>query len=235
MLLTDVDGDGHLDVVAAFYKGPRVWRGDGKGRWQPASTGLPTLLTGGLYFRLVVGDVNGDGRVDLVAAHLVTGPEVYLQEAGGTWRRAPSPALASVRGADAVALGDLDGDGHLDLVVAGPSDTTVRAVDPRALERGRGTANVDRGLFVFKGNGKAEWTEVTETNLPARGYRSVWGLTLGDVNGDGVLDLVVATQEYPTLTRETRAPASLAQPVLGARRSLLDRARRDLSSRYGSA
>ena len=148
--------------------------------------------------------MNEDGRVDLVAAHLLAGPEVYLQEADGTWRRSASPALASLRGADAVALGDLDRDGHLDLVVAGPSGDTVQAVLGTD-DRTRGTRDIDRGLVVFRGNGKAEWTEVAETNLPGRGYPTVWGITLGDVNGDGALDLVVATHDYPTLARQRGA------------------------------
>src|SRR5256885_1147064 len=35
ILLQDIDGGGHLDIVASYSEGPRVWRGDGRGHWQP--------------------------------------------------------------------------------------------------------------------------------------------------------------------------------------------------------
>jgi hypothetical protein len=41
ILLQDIDGDGHLDIVASYYEGPRVWRGDGKGTGNPIHKGCP--------------------------------------------------------------------------------------------------------------------------------------------------------------------------------------------------
>ena len=49
VLLYDVNGDGHLDVVASYYLGPRVWLGDGKGHWQSRSEGLPTPMVSGIF------------------------------------------------------------------------------------------------------------------------------------------------------------------------------------------
>ncbi len=42
VILRDVNGDGQLDVVASYYKGPRVWLGDGKGHFKSVSQGLPS-------------------------------------------------------------------------------------------------------------------------------------------------------------------------------------------------
>src|SRR5262245_47496705 len=119
VLLHDMDGDGHLDVVANYYAGPRVWRGDGKGHWHPYSQGLPRPIVGGLYRGLAVGDINEDGRMDLAVANTRNGPEVYLQTKDGTWQPTPSRLPPLKGGAMGVALGDLDGDGHLDLVIGG--------------------------------------------------------------------------------------------------------------------
>ncbi|MGH6813223.1 MAG: FG-GAP repeat domain-containing protein [Methylocella sp.] len=180
ILLQDIDGDGHLDVVASYSDGPRVWRGDGKGHFQPYSRGLPTSTAGGLYRGIAVGDVNEDGRSDIAVANIRTGPEIYLQTKDGAWQPTP-PLQSSIKGgATAVALGDLYGDGHLDLVVGGSLSVSDRY-----------------GLFVFLGNGKAEWTELLGTNLPSKGLPFIWGLVLADVNGDGVPDLAVTTGESP--------------------------------------
>lgn len=175
ILLQDIDGDGHLDIIAAYEHGPRVWRGDGKGHWRDYSRGLAVSVAGGYYRGLAIGDVNEDGRLDIAVAHIRNGPEIYLQTKQGTWQPAPAFQSSIKAGATALALGDLDGDGHLDLVVGGSQ------------------SNPDQnGLFVFRGNGKAQWTEL-RTNLPQHELRFIWGISLADVDGDGVPDLVVTT------------------------------------------
>ena len=71
--LTDINKDGHLDIVASYYKGPRVWLGDGKGHWKPSSAGLPEPTIYGLYRGIAVADVNEDGLPDIVAASQANG------------------------------------------------------------------------------------------------------------------------------------------------------------------
>jgi len=77
----------HLTGVA--NAGPRVWRGDGKGHWQPYSQGLPSPTAGGLYRGIAVGDVNEDGRLDIAAANTRNGPELYLQTKDGGGNQHP--------------------------------------------------------------------------------------------------------------------------------------------------
>ena len=197
VLLADVDGDGHLDVVATYHSGPRVWRGNGAARWESFSRGLPSSQAGGVYRALALGDVNSDGRLDVVTTNMLEGIEIYVQTAESTWRRVSSAALGPLTGgATAVALGDLNGDGHLDLVVGG-----------------RRTGQESFGLFVFLGNGDAQWREV-DTALPSHGYPFVWGLTLGDTNRDGARDIVVATgfvaEPHRALRSRAVAPRALA-------------------------
>lgn len=179
VLLQDMNGDGHLDVVASYYKGPRVWRGDGKGRWQAYSEGLPSPLIGGVYRGIAVGDINRDGRPDLVAANNFNGPEAYLQQPDGSWQALP-PVAPSMGSAMGIALGDLDRDGHLDLVVTGTGSNEKRHGD-------------FFGIFAYRGDGKGGWLEMKIDGLPVTGLSVPWGVAVADVNGDGLPDLAVGT------------------------------------------
>lgn len=175
VLLTDMNGDGALDVVAAYHRGPRVWLGDGKGSFKASSQGFPSPMLYGVIQSLTTGDVNGDQRPDVVVAHAVNGAEVYLQQADGSWKLQPDPLPEIKGGAQAAGLGDLDGDGDLDLIVGGRKSTGKAA---------------GYGLFVLLNDGKANWTRAT-TNIPEDDLEITWGISTADVDRDGRVDLVV--------------------------------------------
>jgi hypothetical protein len=176
--LIDINKDGFLDVVAAYYKGPRVWLGDGKGHFKNASEGLPEPLIGGLYRGIDFGDVNEDGLMDIVAANDVNGPEVYLQQPGGSWKYTGDIMPSLQNGAVGVALGDFTKSGHLDLLVGGR----------KVKELGS-----NYGLFILQGDGKGNFKELEGVNLPSKGLSVTWGVAVGDVNEDGLLDFAAAT------------------------------------------
>ena len=190
VLLTDVNADGHLDVVAAYHRGPRVWLGDGKASFKAASQGFPSPMLYGVIQSLTVGDVNEDKRPDVVVANAVNGAEVYLQAPDGSWRLQTDPMPSLRGGAQAVGLGDLNGDGHLDLVIGGRRST------------GR-TAGY--GLYVFLGDGKGHWTRAT-TNIPEDDLEITWGIATADIDRDGRVDLVVGLGGAGGDQSETRDP-----------------------------
>jgi hypothetical protein len=177
--LADINGDGHLDIVASCAAGPRVFLNDGSGKWHSASFGLPSPSIRGLYQSVAVGDVNEDGRVDLVCANWVDGPEVYEQLTDGGWRKSPDifPQLGG--GAFGVALGDLDQDGHLDMVVSGRMHYEE--------------VGFVYGVFVLHGDGHGQWTYEADTHLPATGLAFTWGITLADIDHDGRLDVIAGS------------------------------------------
>ena len=82
--------------------------------------------------------------------------------------------------ADSVAFADLRGNGHLDIVVANYCET----VDPS----GNCTTDGD-GFSILLGNGDGTFQASVAHNAGAYGAMSV---AVGDVNGDGVQDVVIA-------------------------------------------
>ena len=101
--LADVNDDGHLDAVAAYSAGPRVWLNDGAGDWVPSIEGLPSPVMHGLFHGLDVADVNEDGRLDVIVANWVDGPEVYLQQSDGSWNKTPDVFPGMLGGVDKAA------------------------------------------------------------------------------------------------------------------------------------
>jgi hypothetical protein len=200
MTLADIDGDGHLDVVASYFAGPRVWLGDGKAQWRSASRGLPHPLIGGIYQRLALADVNLDGRVDLVVANDINGVECFLQQPDGAWSAQPDPFPDLKGGAHAVGVVDLDQDTHPELLVAGTLSQAAEA---------------SRGLFVLSRDPGGHWHHRPGTRLPDSGLREIYGITAADLDTDGRVDLVVTTDD--SLPRADASPGFLP---LSARRGL---------------
>ncbi len=187
--IADVNGDGRPDIAASKGEGPRVWLQQADGKWEDASKGLPSPMVRGLYTGLSPRDLNGDGRVDLAVANWVDGPEVFFQQPGGTWKKAKDVFPEMKGGAYGLDTGDANRDGHMDIVVSGRLN----------LEGG-----YVRGVFLLLGDGKGQYRFASESGLPTTGLAATAGVTLGDINGDGALDvaagsgLIVETAEGPT-------------------------------------
>jgi hypothetical protein len=73
---------------------------------------------GEVFFRVATGDLDGDGRTDLVAGRNGGGLEAYLQTEDGQFYRERGTELSGIGRAFDIRLRDLDGDGRDDIIAS---------------------------------------------------------------------------------------------------------------------
>jgi hypothetical protein len=184
----DFNGDGITDVAVgvnpgAGNTGPSgvyVLLGQANGTFSaPVKIDASLNPTG-----LTAGDINGDGKTDLIVADQgnIYSPQVngalhvYLGNANGSFTSAVAPTT-SASNYSVAALGDLNADGKLDLIVAG----TVAGASA-----GSGPLNV----FTLLGNGDGTF-QAAVASVPAGQDESVTAIALADFNKDGHLDVAI--------------------------------------------
>lgn len=155
----DFDGDGVLDLAFSMYESNlvEVWRGDGKGGFAPWRR-APSF--GRIPYHLKAGDLDSDGRADIVVGNRSTSDNVvvlrnrsdrlvYDGSFGPQTARRGETTADEIRD---VVLADLDGDGILDLVAA--ARESGKLVFWRGTGRtGFNQAFADRRVAEFPGKG----------------------------------------------------------------------------------
>src|ERR1700685_2502557 len=178
----DFNGDGNLDIAAtdALNGGVQIFLGKGDGTFTLGST-YPTDTGTYTTLGIVAADLNGDGKTDLaVVNNSSTGTSgsvgILINDGKGGFNPVVNYSTGSTSAtlATEITAADVNGDKNLDLIVP---------------QYGGATPGTTVLIFLGKGDGTFPTSKSTTV-----GYNP-YNAAIGDINGDGKVDLAVTIDD----------------------------------------
>jgi hypothetical protein len=165
-IIADFKGNGIPDVASDWL----VEMGNGNGTFYRSSY----LANARIYSGLTFGDFNGDGKLDIAYVQGDStdskGRHIFIMLGDGTGKFKLGSQIDDFGGFSSLATGDFNGDGKLDIA-----------------------AIKDGAWAVYLGNGDGTFQQLVQYGLRVGGGVSGYYITAGDFNGDGKLDVLVAS------------------------------------------
>jgi hypothetical protein len=169
MTMGDFNRDGKLDLIFFPGAGLVFLEGNGDGTFQSPQT-FPADANA--VEALITADLNGDGKLDLIAADYNGGAYVLLGNGDGTFQSPVEYASGHI-GVDVVAA-DFNADGNLDLVLTSQNDAPMSCLAmARYISNSYGLSN----KFIWFAAGTltvmGRWTSCSASKLPVVFLRSI--------------------------------------------------------------
>jgi hypothetical protein len=204
----DLDGDGKSDMAVTNYNSNKVFvlrNISSSGSITPASFAAKVdLTTGNSPSSVAIGDLDGDGKPDLVIANNFSNTVSVFRNISSSGSITPASFAARVDFTTgtrplSVAIGDLDGDGKPDLAVTNMSSNTVSV-----LRNISSSGSITPASFATK-------VDFTTGNNP-------YSVAIGDLDGDGKPDLAIANNFSNTVSvfHNTSSPGSISSASFAA-------------------
>ena len=207
----DMNGDKKVDIVAPPARigdgQLHVWLGDGKGafsEWPLTFTvgGKPDKVSVD-YGGVAAGDIDGDGRMDIVSASHGNGLFSAFGDGKGGFQVVRTGLPERDYSAQAIVLLDANGDGKLDIVASR---------DSTEVKKGEGVDRTQVRVYLFQGRDKGwEWKK---DGIVGGFYSN--SLNGWDYDGDGKKDVLTGSHYTGALTllwKNAGDGTFLARPV----------------------
>lgn len=138
------------------------------------NSGQPLGINAGQgHYSATTGDINGDGKPDVIAANWGGLIDVHINTGAGVMSSYQITGFSQTW--SSVALADIDNDADLDLLA------------------GAETGGANSGLFIFKNNGAGVFTNMAQPSLIGGG-KTANTVSVGDVDADGDIDALIASR-----------------------------------------
>ncbi len=206
VVAADLDGDGLVDLfVTNDTTANYFWRNLGGFRFEEVAhlSGVACNAAGGYQAGMGVacGDVDGDGRPDLAVTNFYgESTSLYSNLGNGlfTDRSAAVGLQASTRYrlGFGIAFLDANNDGWLDLIIANGHVSDLRPLFPFAM-----------APQLFLGAAPGRFHEApTDPGSPLRALHVGRGLASGDLDNDGLIDVLIIAQADPLIFLKNMTP-----------------------------
>jgi subtilisin family serine protease len=191
-IVADIDHDGNNDVIVATWAPPKssagVYRFNRFGSLHP---GWPVLTDEAFATSPAIGDLNGDGHLEICVAG-ERNFKLHLIEGDGFEAEGWPVAINTSTTTGSPSIADIDGDSIPDVIYAGPGNMllAVRLLDPKQVGGIAAWTRLGAPILL---NGDRAYSKIPIEGSGGYGFFKSSPLTITDLDGNGKMDLIGAS------------------------------------------